>query len=254
LRVLRYLQVNRHAKQNADITTVEHALMMLGVTPFFTHFSNLPAVETTLAEQPQALDGLRHVVHRAHQAALFANDWANLRADRDASEVAIAALLHDVTEMLLWCVAPKLALRIAAMRRTDASLSLRSVDAHRALLGFSLSDLQAVLIADWQLPALLRALMDDNQAERPRVMNVAFAVNLARHASWGWNDPALLDDLVALAQFLKLTLPELLAHIRRSVQLAESGRDWYQVPAMPVPEDLEERIFGIQDLGNSVDS
>ena len=39
LRVLRYLQVNRHAKQNADITTVEHALMMLGVTPFFTHFS-----------------------------------------------------------------------------------------------------------------------------------------------------------------------------------------------------------------------
>ena len=254
LRVLRYLQMNRRAAQTAEITTVEHALMMLGVTPFFEHFSDLPAVETTLAGQPAALAGLRRVVYRAHQAALYANDWANLRADRNASEVAIAALLHDITEMLLWCVAPKQALRIAAMQRVDASLSLRSLDAQRGVLGFSLAELQAVLIADWQLPALLRALMDDTQAERPRVMNVALAVNLARHSSWGWDNPALPDDLVALAQFLKLPLTEVLARIRRTAQLAESGRDWYQVPATPVPEDLEERFPGIQDLGNSVDS
>ena len=50
LRVLRYLQMNRRAAQTAEITTVEHALMMLGVTPFFEHFSDLPAHFTLGAE------------------------------------------------------------------------------------------------------------------------------------------------------------------------------------------------------------
>jgi HD-like signal output (HDOD) protein len=252
LRVLRYLQANRRSKQNAEITTVEHALMMLGVTPFFAHFSDLPAVELTLAEQPIALDGLRHVVYRAHQAALYANDWATLRSDRNPSEVAIAALLHDIAEMLLWCFAPETALRIAAMRHADPNL--RSAAAQQSVLGFTLAELQAVLIRDWQLPELLRSLMDDAEATRPRVMNVALAVNLARHSARGWEDPALPDDIVALEQFLKLPLPEVLGRIRRTAQLAETSRDWYHVQVAPVPDDLESRIPGVQDCEKSVDS
>ena len=44
LRVLRYLEAHRRAAQITDITTVEHALMMLGITPFFAQFGNLPTV------------------------------------------------------------------------------------------------------------------------------------------------------------------------------------------------------------------
>ncbi|MBE0622296.1 MAG: HDOD domain-containing protein [Burkholderiales bacterium] len=252
LRVLRYLQMHRRAAQTTEITTVEHALMMLGVTPFFEHFGDLPAVESTLAEQPIALDGLMHVVYRAHHAALYANDWANLRADRNAGEIAIAALLHDITEMLLWCVAPEISLRIAAMLHKDASL--RSGAAQTGVLGFALADLQAALIADWQLPVLLQSLMDDTQATRPRVMNVALAVNLARHSARGWDDPALPDDYNALEGFLKLPLPEVLARIRRTALQAETGRDWYHVQAVPVPQDLENCVPGVQDCGKSVDS
>ncbi len=252
LRVLRYLQMHRRAAQTTEITTIEHALMMLGVTPFFEHFGNLPAVESTLAQQPIALDGLMHVVYRAHHAALYANDWANLRADRNAGEIAIAALLHDISEMLLWCVAPEISLRIAAMKHTDAVL--RSGAAQAGVLGFALADLQAALIADWQLPVLLQSLMDDTQATRPRVMNVALAVNLARHSAHGWDDPALPDDYSALEEYLKLPLPEVLARIRRTALQAETARDWYHVQAMPIPLDLENCVPGIQDCGKSVDS
>src|SRR5450759_784362 len=225
LRVLRYLQAHRRATQITDITTVEHALMMLGITPFFAHFGDLPEVESTLAGQPLALDGLMHVVYRAHHAALYAQDWANLRYDRRAGEVAIAALLHDLTEMLLWCFAPELSLRIAAMLRADGSL--RSSAAQSGVLGFTLADLQGALIAEWKLPALLQSLMDDAHATHPRVMNVALAVNLARHSAGGWDNPALPDDYAAVEQFLKLPQPELLARIRRNALQAETARDWY---------------------------
>lgn len=252
LRVLRYLQAHRRAAQITDITTVEHALMMLGITPFFAHFGDLPAVESMLAGQPLALDGLMRVVCRAHHAALYAYDWANLRYDRRADEVAIAALLHDLTEMLLWCFAPEMALRIASMLRTDGSV--RSGAAQSTVLGFKLADLQSALLADWRLAALLQSLMDDAHATHPRVMNVALAVNLARHSAFGWDNPALPDDYAAIQQFLKLPQLEVLARIRRSALQAETARDWYHLEAVPIPMDLANWSSGVQDCAKSDDN
>jgi HD-like signal output (HDOD) protein len=252
LRVLCYLQAHRRAAQIADITTVEHALMMLGIGPFFAQFGDLPAVESTLAGQPHALDGLMRVACRAHQAARYAHDWAGVRQDRMADEVAIAALLHDLAEMLLWCVAPELALRIAAMLRADGSL--RSSAAQSSVLGFKLADLQAALIAEWRLAALLQSLMDDMRATHPRVMNVALAVNLARHSAGGWDNPALPDDYTAIQQFLKLPQPEVLARIRRTVLKAEVAQDWYHLEPLPIPMELENPSSGIQDCPKSDDT
>lgn len=252
LRVLRYLQTHRRVTQITDITTVEHALMMLGITPFFAHFGDLPAVESTLADQPLALDGLMRVVYRAHHAALYAHDWANLRYDRNAGEVAIAALLHDLTEMLLWCFAPEVSLRIAALLRSDGSL--RSSAAQSRVLGFSLTDLQRTLIAEWRLPALLQSLMNDTQAAHPRVMNVALAVDLARHSARGWDDPALPDDYAAAERFLKLPQPELLARIRRTALQAETARDWYHAQEMVIPPDLGNCSSGVQDCAKTDDN
>ncbi|MGP1675576.1 MAG: HDOD domain-containing protein [Burkholderiales bacterium] len=252
LRVLRYLQAHRGAAQKTEITTVEHALMMLGVSRFFAHFGDLPAVESTLSEQPLALEGLMRVVYRAHHAALYANDWANVHYDRNAGEIAIAALLHDITEMLLWCFAPEMALRIGAIRRNNPSV--RSSAAQLSVLGFELSALQAALIAEWRLPVLLQSLMDDTHATLPRVMNVALAVNFARHSARGWDDLALPDDYGAIEHFLKLERTEVLARIRQTALQAASARDWYHADAVPIPLDLESGMPAVQDCARSVDS
>jgi HD-like signal output (HDOD) protein len=251
LRVLRYLQAHRRAAQITDITTVEHALMMLGIGQFFAHFGDLPAVESSLAGQPLALDGLMHVVNRAHHAALYAHDWAKLHFDRRADEVAIAALLHDITEMLLWCFAPEMALQIAALLRADRSM--RSGDAQLRVLGFKLADLQAALIAQWRLATLLQSLMDDAHATNPRVMNVALAVNLARHSALGWDNPALPDDYAAVHQFLKLEQAEVLGRIRRVAVQAQGARDWYHLEAVPLPEDLGSSSSAVQDCAKHDD-
>lgn len=252
LRVLRYLQLHRRASQITDITTAEHALMMLGIAPFFAHFGDLPAVETLLADQPLALDGLMRVVCRAHHAALYAQDWANSRHDRMADEVAMAALLHDLAEMLLWCFAPEKPLQIAAMLRADAAL--RSSAAQANVLGFKFAGLQASLIVEWRLAALLQSLMDDAHATHPRAINVALAVNLARHSADGWGNPALPDDYAAVQRFLKLPQPEVLARIRRTALHAETARDWYHLETVAIPLDLANGSPGVQDCAKPDDS
>lgn len=213
LRLLAYLEAHRRKSQNTDITTIDRAVMMIGITPFFAKFDRLPLVEEKLKDHPQALIGLLRVISRAQQASLFARDWAVLRHDLDVEEITVAALLHDTAEILLWCFAPTLMLDIRAM--LAAQQGMRSAAAQEAVLGIRIVDLQLALARAWHLPALLQTLIDDHHAEHPRVRTVIHAVNLARHAANGWNDPAIPDDLAEIGKLLNLSAEALLERLRR---------------------------------------
>jgi HD-like signal output (HDOD) protein len=217
LRVLAYIEASRRKSQTADITTIDRAVMMIGITPFFARFDKLPQVEDGLKDQPQALIGLLRVITRARQASLFARDWAVQRHDLDVEEVTLAALLHDSAEILLWCFAPTLMLGIRALQTENRNL--RSATAQKTVLGIQLTDLQLALAKAWRLPELLLSLMDDNHAELPRVRNVIHAVNLARHSANGWNDPAIPDDLANIAKLLGLPEDLLTERLRRLVDI-----------------------------------
>lgn len=199
-RVLHFSAAHRGRRQLQDLSTVEHAVMMLGVEPFFHHFAQFDVVEDHL--KPQALLGLLQVIRRAQRAAHYALDWATWRCDLNCEEVAIAALLHDLAEMLVWCHAPDQALKIQALQKADPMM--RSADAQSVVLGFPLHDLQVLLCRTWELPALLLTLMNDDASERPRVKNVKLAVSLARHTAHGWDDPALPDDFQAIATLMNI--------------------------------------------------
>jgi HD-like signal output (HDOD) protein len=203
VRVLAYIEAHRRRSQNADITTIDRAIMMLGITPFFRNFAQLTLVETHLGAHPKALLGLLQVVARARRAAHFARDWALVRHDLDVDEITVAALLRDITEILLWCFAPKLALEVAELKTKKPSM--RSHVAQGAVYGIDLRDLQMALCQAWRLPELLTTLMSEAHANSPRVRNVLLADDLARHAANGWNDPALPDDFRAVADLLHTT-------------------------------------------------
>jgi HD-like signal output (HDOD) protein len=221
LRVLAYIEAHRRRSQTADITTIDHAVMMIGITPFFAKFENLPLVEDSLKDQPQALIGLLRVIARARQASLFARDWAVLRHDLDVEEVTVAALLHDTGEILLWCFAPTLMLGIRALQAGNRGL--RSAAAQQTVLGIRATDLQLALTKAWRLPELLQTLMDDDHAEHPRVRNVIDAVNLARHAANGWDDPAIPDDLAEVGKLLGISVASLTERLRRLADIPEEA-------------------------------
>jgi len=203
VKLLRYLQQNKHRSQTSEVALVEQALIMLGVEAFYNKIPAAPTVQDVLNGHMDALVQLLHVLHRAHRASAYAYDWAVRLSDLHYEEVRIAALLHDLAEMLMWCFAPQEMMRIRAIQQQDKSLRSRAVQ--EQVLGFALSDLQKVLIKNWELPELLFTLMDDQNAQKPRVRNVLLAVNLARHSANGWDDAALPDDYKDIAGLLRMT-------------------------------------------------
>ncbi len=200
LRVLAYIAEHRRQRQTTDITTIDRAIMMIGVTPFFRDFQNLPVVEIQLKTHPQAMLGLLKTIARARRAAHWAHDWAVLRRDADVDEITLATLLHDVAELMIWLFAPRMALRVR-----EAQLAMpqkRSAIIQEEIYGVPLSKLRSALVDAWRLPSLLVQLMDDQYAENPRVRNVNLAVDLARHSANGWSDPALGDDFKGIRDLL----------------------------------------------------
>ncbi len=211
VRVLAYIQPFRGKHLRSDITTIGNAIMMLGVEPFFRRFESPVTIESLLKSEPQALLGVLHVIRRVQRASRYAHDWAFERHDLNIEEVALAALLHDLAEILLWCFAPRLAIEIRA--RQSADPTLRSATAQQQVLGIHLFDLQLALCEAWHLPDLLNALMDDANAELPRVRNVVLAVNLARHSANDWNNPALPDDFDAIEKLMHIDRKTLLERL-----------------------------------------
>ncbi|MCX7136447.1 MAG: HDOD domain-containing protein [Proteobacteria bacterium] len=231
VKVLQYLQQHRSRHRSADITTIAHALMMLGTSPFSAHFQEQTSIENRLAEDSAARSGVQLVMSRARHAALYAQDWARLRHDVDPEEVMIAALLHDIAEMMLWCFAPVLALEIADRQHGDRTL--RSEDVQRAVLGFRLHDLQLELIRVWQLPELLHVLMDETRTHNPRMQNVALAAAVARHSAHGWDNLALPHDYAMTGELLSLSPDEVAARIARVAAKAATEWEWYGVQPPP---------------------
>jgi HD-like signal output (HDOD) protein len=211
VRVLAYIQPFTGKHLRSEITTIANAVMMLGIEPFFRKFEAPNTIEAMLKDEPQALLGLLQVIRRVQRASRYAHDWAFERHDMNNEEVALAALLHDLAEILLWCFAPGLASEIRDKLQKDKTL--RSHVAQEEVLGFPLVELQRALCSAWHLPELLNTLMDDSKAHLPRVQNVTLAVNLARHSTDDWTNAALPDDFAAIERLMHIDRQTLLSRL-----------------------------------------
>jgi HD-like signal output (HDOD) protein len=213
LKLLAHVASKRRADTATETESVTTSLVMTGISPFFRSFGLQPTVEDHLHDQAQALDGLRTLLHRADRAAQFAAGFAVHRSDTDVGVIRLAAFLHDFAEMLMWCHAPTLQLRIVQAQRADPQL--RSATVQRAMLNIELDDLRQALMKLWHLPELLVRISDDRHADTAIVRNVVLAVRLARHTMQGWDNPGVPDDIDDIAKLLNVSPPVALAYAHR---------------------------------------
>lgn len=203
LKVLAYSSEHRSSRVLTSAETVTSALVMMGIPPFFQAFQRQEAVEDRLGSRPEALAGLRRVLRRAHRGADFALGFAIHRTDPNAAAVHAAALLHEFAEMLLWCQAPEMALRIEQAQSDDPTM--RSSAARCFVLNVDLADVQQALVAAWRLPALLSEVVDPAQVRNAGARTLALAARLARHTARGWDNAAVPDDIAEIAELLNLS-------------------------------------------------
>ncbi len=208
LKVLLHIEAHRGARQNHDITTVERAIMMMGISPFLRTFAGMPTIEEQLGLHPKGLILALKVIGRARRASRYARDWALLRHDMDVDEITVAALLSEVAEILCWCFAPTLTQEVYDCQRTDPSL--RTQATQRAVFNASAADIQLALCRHWHLPELLLTMLDEKYIQNPRVRTVQLANNLARHTAHGWDNPAIPDDLSTIETLLHISRENLL--------------------------------------------
>jgi HD-like signal output (HDOD) protein len=229
LTVLRFSQSRLTRRQPTEVTTVQNALMMHGLTSFFRETRDLVPLQQQLASNPRALEGAMAVISRAIHAASYARNFAALRHDVDSDEVVTSALLHDLAELLLWCVVPNAAMQIEHMIHHQRGL--RSASAQRVCLGFTVVDLQLALSREWRLPAHLTSLMDDQHTDHPRTRTVARSVAIARHSANGWYDPALPDDHNELQKLVNLPPDQIQRWVRQSAM--QAARLWRYTGVRP---------------------
>ena len=218
VKLLRYLQRHKHRAQTTEAVQIEHALLMIGLDPFFNNVAAHPLAEEMFAAHAVALVPMLRVVQCSRRASEYAKDWAVLLHDLRYEEVRIAALLRDTAKILMWCFATGQMLEIHDLQLGDKTL--RSSDVQEQVLGFTLFDLQKELALQWNLPGLLLTLMDDPRTQEPRVRIVALAVNLARHSANGWDDAALPDDYKDISDLLRIPIAQVLTMFGRHTGIA----------------------------------
>lgn len=211
VKLLRHLQQHKRSTQTTELVQIEQALLMLGFDSFFNNVSPKPLIEDMLKSQATALTSALRVVDRSHRASEYAKDWAVHLRDLRYEEVRIAALLHDIAEILMWCFASDLMLHICDIQKNDREIQSRSAQVH--VLGFELAELQRELINQWNLPEILLTLMNDSGARQPRILNVGLAVNLARHSAQGGDNAALSNDYKEIGELLRMPVEQVMAMV-----------------------------------------
>ncbi|HUW50167.1 MAG TPA: HDOD domain-containing protein [Sulfuricella sp.] len=227
LKVLRLVNGASRSRLSNEIVTVETAVIMLGVGPFFIRHANLKPIEKHIPSVNGVLPGLMRALSRAHHAAWQARDWAILRADMKSEELYIAALLYDLGEITLWAYAPDQAAQILKQSRRK---KISFAEAGKEVLGFELRELQFTLAEGWNLPEMMRAAMHNEAAPNPRMQGVVLAAALARYAETGWYDEQLLASYEVIADMLRLPLNEVVSIIHQNAVISARHWQWYGVP------------------------
>lgn len=258
LKLLRLANSSRRGRLSNEITSVEHAIMMLGVVPLFKHFSSLVVLEDMLAQQEQALNSVLQVFSRALHAAYQARQWALQHQDIRVEEVYISALLHDMTNMMLWIYAP---LRAQEIRATVRRERLYYGLAHEKVMGFSVADFRTALAAAWRFPDMLAELVDCRNAAQPRAQGVLLAVSLAHLAERGWYGTQIEAIQDAMADTLNLPLDETVLRVHQTAVAAARHWEWYGVtpaaawlPMLPGAWEEEQAIPVAENSGEEAES
>lgn len=213
VKLMAHVASKRRSTEVTETETVTSSLVMMGISPFFRNFGLQPTIEERLQDQPSALQGLQELLQRSERAGHFALGFAIHRGDPDAGVIQQAAVLHEFAEMLMWCHAPALEMKILKAQQSDPALRTASIQ--RTVLGIELDDLRQELMKLWHLPDLLVRISDGKHPDHPNVRNVTLAVRLARHTMHGWDNAAMPDDIDDLANLLNASPRVALAFLHK---------------------------------------
>jgi HD-like signal output (HDOD) protein len=206
-----------------EVTTINRAVMMVGMQPFFLWAKNLPVLEDTLRGKTPVLQRLLAVLSCSYHAAHQAWQWALLRKDMNAEEVFVATLLQNRIAWAGWLLIPGEMLVIEQHMRRERFDFAKAFSRHTDYL---YEDIQTALAKKWTLPELYCDFLHGHNAIRGQ--GAVLALKLSDAVQRGWWQPQVTEIIQQIADWLHQPLDELTIKIHQySVQAARQSEGWY---------------------------
>lgn len=223
--LLNRINTIKHKNLRSEVTTVEHAVMMLGIEQLRSLPDAVPLLEKV--ENGESRQRLNRIYARSFHAAHLARHLATLRHDMDPAEIYLAAFLHDLGEMLLALYAPK---KLQEIESHPKQQSIEPREAEYVVLGFGVDHLSLELGRRWYQPSLMRDSLKAENAANPRVLGVMLAVQIAKAAEQGWYTQKMTKTLEELARHMHKELGEVTAMVHRNAVEAAREAQMYGIP------------------------
>lgn len=191
INLLRRAQQHRSHKMERESATPLATIMQVGLNGLME-----------LVEQCQVADGsergLAECAFQSATASYLARRWAFLAADTSLDEIAMAALLADIGEMMLWNFVPDVPIAVLVRRKSHPGL--RSSQAQNMVIGTSFKDISLALATAWDLPPLTAMLIRGEDNFRANIARIAS--NTARHLRRDPDNPIVRADVAAILECL----------------------------------------------------
>ena len=245
LNLLRAANSHQHRHLDTRITTVDHAVLMLGVTRTLRLALAYPIADETLPDgHGQAY---YHALANARLIANFAEAWANIRKDVLPGEVFAAALARQSGDLTLRSD-PAGCERMREADELGSRSGVRQRECEYVILGFTAADLSMSLKMSWQLPTLtMEYVLPENIGSR-RTLGIRLATELVAIGQRGWTASGMGHLLHCLENYLGTdretaieTIPPI-AHAVLDAFRLSTAPSWgpltshEETPAPPLPE------------------
>ena len=206
-----------------EVTTINRAIKMVGMQPFFLWAKNLPVLEEVLRGKTPVLQRLLTVLSCSYHAAHQAWQWSLLRKDINADEIFVATLLQNRIPWAGWLLMPGEMLVMEQQMRRER-LNFSSVFARHT--DYLYDDIQIALGKKWILPELYSDFLHGHNVIRGQ--GAVLAIKLAEAAQHGWWQPQVEEIIKQTAEWLHQPVDELTIKIHHySVQAARQSDSWY---------------------------
>ncbi len=205
-------------------SNLAHAIAMLGLGPLEDSSKTLSILKETV--NGRARHELYDCYSRAAHAAWYAYSLARYCNDNNPEEMAIAALLHELAEMMLWAHAKDKMQSITLLQERGKLREQAALDT----LGFTLDELTAALAKQWRLPTLARETLELSGAFQTRSLGVMICTNLAQESAKSWESDETLELIEIAAEYQKRDYNKTVAAIHSVT--AKAARD---LSGLPLP-------------------
>lgn len=196
-RLFSHVNKQRVSAGRNPLTTLDNALSHLGQGAFQVFLNNTPSVEELKLSDKHVQGYMRSMGNACH-AALQAKDWAQQRSVMQPEETQLAALLQNITELVLWCYGDNAMVEIESLCYVKKK---NYEDAARNVLGCGMRELGVALSEKWNLPEMVVDGLRSRHDNFTLATGVSLAAELARIVSQNWYGKKAEDIIQRIAKY-----------------------------------------------------